>query len=107
MFLYLENNNLTADDKKKLADMNERIKSNVIGQDEAIDTICRALKRNRIGLHNGKCMYSAMAIGKTGVGKCVSGNTNVKIRNKKTGEIQILTINELKNLVSSSSFSDN
>ena len=28
--------------------MNERIKSNVIGQDEAIDTICRALKRNRI-----------------------------------------------------------
>ena len=62
-------NNLTADDKKKLADMNERIKSNVIGQDEAIDTICRALKRNRIGLHNGKCMYSAMAIGKTGVGK--------------------------------------
>lgn len=99
-------NNLTADDKKKLIDMNERIKSNVIGQDEAIDTICRALKRNRIGLHNGKCMYSAMAIGKTGVGKCVSGNTNVKIRNKKTGEIQILTINELKNLVSSSSFSD-
>ena len=62
-------NNLTADDKKKLTDMNERIKSNVIGQDEAIDTICRALKRNRIGLHNGKCMYSAMAIGKTGVGK--------------------------------------
>ena len=62
-------NNLTADDKKKLVDMNERIKSNVIGQDEAIDIICRALKRNRIGLHNGKCMYSAMAIGKTGVGK--------------------------------------
>ena len=62
-------NNLTADDKKKLTDMNERIKSNVIGQDDAIDTICRALKRNRIGLHNGKCMYSAMAIGKTGVGK--------------------------------------
>jgi ATP-dependent Clp protease ATP-binding subunit ClpC len=62
-------NNLTADDKKKLIDMNERIKSNVIGQDEAIDTICKALKRNRVGLHNGKCMYSAMAIGKTGVGK--------------------------------------
>lgn len=61
--------NLTADDKKKLANMNERIKSHVIGQDETIDTICRALKRNRIGLHNGKCMYSAMAIGKTGVGK--------------------------------------
>ena len=62
-------NNLTADDKKKLVDMNDRIKSNVIGQNEAIDTICRALKRNRIGLHSGKCMYSAMMLGPTGVGK--------------------------------------
>lgn len=62
-------NNLTADDKKKLIDMNERIKSDVIGQDKAIDTICKALKRNRIGLHSGKCMYSAMMLGPTGVGK--------------------------------------
>ena len=99
-------NNLSSDDKKKLANMNDRIKAQVIGQDEAIDKICKALKRNRIGLHSGKCMYSSIMIGPTGVGKCVSGNTNVKIRNKKTGEIQILTINELKNLVSSSSFSN-
>ena len=62
-------NNLTSDDKKKLIDMNERIKENVVGQDEAIDTICKALKRNRIGLHKNGCMYSFMAIGKTGVGK--------------------------------------
>ena len=62
-------NNLTSDDKKKLINMNERIKENVIGQDEAIDTICKALKRNRIGLHNSGCMYSSIMIGKTGVGK--------------------------------------
>jgi ATP-dependent Clp protease ATP-binding subunit ClpC len=62
-------NNLTSDDKKKLSNMNERIKESVIGQDEAIDTICKALKRNRIGLHNSGCMYCAMAIGKSGVGK--------------------------------------
>lgn len=62
-------NNLTADDKKKLANMDERLKEGVIGQDEAIETICKALKRNRIGLRKGGCMYSAIEIGKTGVGK--------------------------------------
>ena len=61
--------NLTSDDKKKLIDMNERIKEGVVGQDEAINTICNALKRNRIGLHKNGCMYSCMAIGKTGTGK--------------------------------------
>ena len=61
--------NLTADDRKKLVDMDERIKEGVVGQDEAITTICKALKRNRIGLHKNGCMYSCMAIGKTGTGK--------------------------------------
>ena len=61
--------NLTSDDKKKLIDMNERIKEGVVGQDDAINTICKALKRNRIGLHKNGCMYSCMAIGKTGTGK--------------------------------------
>lgn len=62
-------NNLTSDDKKKLSNMNDRIKEGVIGQDDAIETICKALKRNRIGLHKSGCMYSAIEIGKTGVGK--------------------------------------
>ena len=94
-------NNLSSDDKKKLTNMNDRIKENVIGQDEAINTICKALKRNRIGLNRGKCMYSSIMIGKTGCGKCVSKDTMIKVRNKKTGEIQVLTINDFKNLVSS------
>lgn len=62
-------NKLTSDDKKKLATINERLKEEVIGQDDAIDTICRSLKRNRIGLTDGKCMFSALMIGKTGTGK--------------------------------------
>lgn len=61
--------NLNSDDKKKLSGINDRLKQDVIGQDEAIDTICKALKRNRIGLNNNGCMYSYMAIGKTGTGK--------------------------------------
>lgn len=62
-------NNLTSDDKKRLVNMDDRIKEDVIGQNEAIETICKALKRNRVGLHKNGCLYSFMAIGKTGVGK--------------------------------------
>jgi len=62
-------NSLTADDKKKLSAMDSRIKEEVVGQDEAIETICKALKRSRVGLRKSGCMYSAICIGKTGVGK--------------------------------------
>lgn len=62
-------NKLTADDRKKIATIDQRLKEEVIGQDEAIDTICRSLKRNRIGLHTSRCMYSAIMIGKSGIGK--------------------------------------
>ena len=62
-------NSLTSDDKKKLSAMDSRIKEEVVGQDEAIETICKALKRSRVGLRKNGCMYSAICIGKTGVGK--------------------------------------
>lgn len=61
--------NLNSDDKKKLSGINDRLKESVVGQDDAIDTVCKALKRNRVGLSNNGCMYSYMAIGKTGTGK--------------------------------------
>lgn len=60
---------LSADDKKKLSGIDERLKQNVIGQDEAIDIISKALKRNRVGLKKNGCQFSALMIGRTGVGK--------------------------------------
>ena len=42
-------------------------------------------------------------VGPTGSGKCISGNTKVKIRNKITGQIYYDTINNLKKLLISSS----
>ena len=42
-------------------------------------------------------------VGPTGSGKCISGNTKVKIRNKITGQIYCDTINNLKTLLISSS----
>ena len=62
-------NNLSVDDKKKLSTINERLKQEIIGQDEAIDTICRSLKRNRIGLSSNRCLCSYLTIGRSGVGK--------------------------------------
>lgn len=87
---------LSADDKKKLVEINDRLKTEVIGQNEAIDTICKALKRGRVGLGTNKCMASFLCVGKTGVGKCVSGDSYITIRNKKTNEIERITINEFK-----------
>lgn len=62
-------NRLSADDKKKLTNIDERLKQNVIGQDEAIDIICKALKRNRVGFKKNGCQFSALMLGRTGVGK--------------------------------------
>lgn len=38
-----------------------------------------------------------LIVGHTGCGKCVTGDTKVNIRNKKTGEILNITIDEFKN----------
>lgn len=62
-------NKLSVNDKHKIATMNERLKEEVIGQDEAIDIICKSIKRNRIGLQTSKCVFSGMMIGQTGTGK--------------------------------------
>lgn len=63
---------LNSNEKKKLNSLNERLKNSIIGQDENIDIICKAIKRNRIGLRNTGCMYSALLIGQTGVGKTLT-----------------------------------
>lgn len=61
-------NNLSSDNKKDLSTLNERLKKVVIGQDDAIDKICRAIKRKKIGIHNGKSTV-LFCHGTTGSGK--------------------------------------
>ncbi|MDR0371344.1 MAG: ATP-dependent Clp protease ATP-binding subunit, partial [Prevotellaceae bacterium] len=54
----------------KLRQMNEALKKQVIGQDEAVDKIVKAIQRNRIGLKDpGKPIGSFLFLGPTGVGK--------------------------------------
>ena len=60
--------NLSEDNKKDLATINERLKKTIIGQDEAIDKVCKTIKRKRLGLHNGKGT-ALFFQGTTGCGK--------------------------------------
>jgi len=57
-------------ENEKLRNMDKEIKSKVIGQDNAIDKITKAIKRNRVGIKNQKKpIGSFMFLGPTGVGK--------------------------------------
>ena len=54
----------------RLLGMTDELKKQVIGQDEAIDTIARAIRRNRVGLRDpNRPIGSFMFLGPTGVGK--------------------------------------
>ena len=54
----------------KLRQMKDVLKSRVIGQDEAVEKITKAIQRNRIGLKDpGKPIGSFLFLGPTGVGK--------------------------------------
>ena len=54
----------------RLLGMNDEIKSKIIGQDEAIDKIAKAIRRNRVGLKDpNRPIGSFMFLGPTGVGK--------------------------------------
>jgi ATP-dependent Clp protease ATP-binding subunit ClpC len=61
---------LTTNEKVKLANIDSVLKQSVIGQDEAIDSICRVIKRNRVGLGDkNKTLANILLAGKTGTGK--------------------------------------
>jgi ATP-dependent Clp protease ATP-binding subunit ClpC len=57
-------------ENQKLMEMRDQLKSMVIGQDEAVDKIAKAIQRNRIGLKDpNKPIGTFMFLGPTGVGK--------------------------------------
>lgn len=54
----------------KLAELPKRIKGKVIGQDEAVNKVVKAIQRNRAGLKDpNKPIGSFIFLGQTGVGK--------------------------------------
>lgn len=62
--------NLTMNDKKHIITMEDRLKEIIIGQDEAINKMCKIIKRNKVGLGNkSKSIGTALFVGASGVGK--------------------------------------
>ena len=63
-------NKVASQERKKLSLMTENIKSKIIGQNEAVQKIVRAIRRNRVGLKDpNKPIGSFIFLGPTGVGK--------------------------------------
>ncbi len=63
-------NRIAQTESKKLAELPNLIKANVIGQDEAVGKVAKAIQRNRAGLKDpNKPIGSFIFLGQTGVGK--------------------------------------
>lgn len=61
---------LTADDRMLLVGLDELLKKRVVGQDDAVSAVCRAVRRSRVGLKDPNRPISTMLFcGPTGVGK--------------------------------------
>ena len=57
------------DEFERLAKLDERLKEHIVGQDEAVNAVCSAIKRSRIGLKAKRKPTSFIFVGGTGVGK--------------------------------------
>ena len=61
---------IQAQEENQLVNLASDLKSKVIGQDEAVDKVARAIRRNRIGFNkSGRPIGSFLFVGPTGVGK--------------------------------------
>ncbi len=56
-------------DMSKLLDLEEHLKARIVGQDEAINAVCAAVRRSRVRLSVQKRPASFIFVGPTGVGK--------------------------------------
>ena len=54
---------------KRLSELDQRLKQKIVGQDEAIDAVSAAIRRNRVGISPKHKPVSFIFVGSTGVGK--------------------------------------
>ena len=62
-------NKITEEETQKLLNLEKNLHKRIIGQDEAVSSVARAIRRNRAGLKSTKRPPSFIFVGPTGVGK--------------------------------------
>ena len=57
------------DEFRRLSELDERLKEHIVGQDEAVEAVSAAIRRNRVGISPKHKPVSFIFVGPTGVGK--------------------------------------
>ena len=60
---------IKAQEYEQISGLKDRLKAHIVGQDEAVDAVCRAIRRHRVGISAKKRPASFIFVGPTGVGK--------------------------------------
>ena len=60
---------IKAQEYEHIKGLSDRLKTHIVGQDEAVDAVSRAIRRNRVGISPKKRPVSFIFVGPTGVGK--------------------------------------
>jgi len=60
---------IKAQEYQQIKGLADRLKDHIVGQDEAVDAVARAIRRNRVGISPKKRPVSFIFVGPTGVGK--------------------------------------
>ena len=60
---------IKAQEYEQISGLKDRLKQHIVGQDEAVDAVTRAIRRHRVGISAKKRPASFIFVGPTGVGK--------------------------------------
>jgi len=60
---------IKAQEYQQIKGLADRLKTHIVGQDEAVEAVSRAIRRNRVGISPKKRPVSFIFVGPTGVGK--------------------------------------
>ncbi|MBQ3403958.1 MAG: ATP-dependent Clp protease ATP-binding subunit [Oscillospiraceae bacterium] len=69
LWTHIPASSIQEDEHKRLSELDKRLKQHIVGQDEAVDLVCAAIKRGRVGISPKRKPVSFIFVGSTGVGK--------------------------------------